>query len=73
MQRQIGEVTYSAGAGKTWGKVKLKSEGDVDVFKAKFFAGFGFTMGPVHIEIPYAQYFDESYAASIGIIGGVAF
>ena len=39
----------------------------------QFMAGLGFSLGPVHIEIPYTQYFDEKINACVGVIGGVAF
>lgn len=54
-------------------KLHFSAEGDDDVFRMKFMAGIGFSLGPVHIEIPYTQYFDENFNASVGVIGGVAF
>lgn len=54
-------------------KMHFSADGDDDNFKMKFMAGLGFTLGPVHIEIPYTQYFDEKYNACVGVIGGVAF
>ena len=54
-------------------KMHFEADGDDDNFKMKFMVGLGFSLGPVHIEIPYTQYFDEKINASIGVIGGVAF
>ena len=51
----------------------MSKDGDLDTVKFRFTVGLGFTLGPVHIEIPYTQYFDENYIGAIGIIGGVAF
>ncbi|MBQ3319482.1 MAG: hypothetical protein IJG75_03115 [Spirochaetia bacterium] len=53
--------------------LKMESEGDLDTVKFKFNVGIGLSLGPVRLEIPYTQYFDEKYTGSIGIIGGVAF
>ena len=51
----------------------MSKDGDLDTVKFRFTVGLGFTLGPVHIEIPYTQYFDENYIGAIGVIGGVAF
>ena len=51
----------------------MSKDGDLDTVKFRFTVGLGFTLGPVHIESPYTQYFDENYIGAIGIIGGVAF
>ena len=51
----------------------MSKDGDLDTVKFRFTVGLGFTLGPVHIEIPYTQYFDENYIGAIGIIGCVAF
>ena len=57
----------------TKSKMHFSADGDDDNFKMKFMVGIGFSLGPVHIEIPYTQYFDEKINSCIGIIGGVAF
>ena len=54
-------------------KMHFSCDGDEDSFKMKFMVGIGFSLGPVHIEIPYTQYFDEKLNSCIGVIGGVAF
>ena len=53
--------------------LKMKADGDPDKIKFKFNVGIGFSLGPIRIEIPYTQYFDEKYTGSIGVIGGIAF
>ena len=67
------KVTLNGNDDPTNSKMHLSADGDKDNFKMKFMAGIGFTLGPVHIEIPYTQYFDEKINASVGVIGGVAF
>ena len=57
----------------TKSKMHFEADGDDDSFKMKFMVGLGFSLGPVHIEIPYTQYFDEKINACVGVIGGVAF
>ena len=57
----------------TKSKMHFSCDGDEDSFRMKFMVGIGFSLGPVHIEIPYTQYFDEKINSCIGIIGGVAF
>ena len=53
--------------------LKMKADGKPDSVKFKFNVGIGLSLGPVRLEIPYTQYFDEKYTGSIGVIGGVAF
>lgn len=53
--------------------LKMEAEGDPDKIKFKFNVGIGFSLGPVRIEIPYTQYFDEKYTGALGVIGGIAF
>ena len=67
------KVTKVADGSTSNSKMHFKADGDDDYFKMKFMAGLGFSLGPVHIEIPYTQYFDEKINASIGVIGGLAF
>ena len=67
------KVTKVDDGSKSNSKMHFSADGDDDSFKMKFMAGIGFTLGPVHIEIPYTQYFDEKINASVGVIGGVAF
>ena len=67
------KVTLNGNDEPTDSKMHLSADGDKDNFKMKFMAGLGFSLGPVHIEIPYTQYFDEKINASVGVIGGVAF
>ena len=67
------KVTLNGNDEPTDSKMHLSADGDKDNFKMKFLAGLGFSLGPVHIEIPYTQYFDEKINASVGVIGGVAF
>ena len=67
------KVTLNGNDEPTNSKMHLSADGDKDNFKMKFMVGLGFSLGPVHIEIPYTQYFDEKINASVGVIGGVAF
>ena len=67
------KVTKVDDGSKSNSKMHFSADGDDDNFKMKFMVGLGFSLGPVHIEIPYTQYFDEKINASIGVIGGVAF
>ena len=67
------KVTKVDDGSKSNSKMHFSADGDDDSFKMKFMVGLGFSLGPVHIEIPYTQYFDEKINASVGVIGGVAF
>ena len=67
------KVTKVDDGSKSNSKMHFSAEGDDDYFKMKFMVGLGFSLGPVHIEIPYTQYFDEKINASLGVIGGLAF
>ena len=67
------KVTKVDDGSKSNSKMHFSAEGDDDNFKMKFMVGLGFSLGPVHIEIPYTQYFDEKINASLGVIGGLAF
>ena len=66
-------VSLEGNDDKSTSKLHLSKDGDDDNFKMKFTVGIGFSLGPVHIEIPYTQYFDEKLNSCIGVIGGVAF
>ena len=68
-----GTVKKDGADGKANGVMHMSAEGDEDYVKLKYTVGIGFSLGPVHIEIPYTQYFDSNITSSIGIIGGVAF
>lgn len=67
------KVTLNGNNDPTNSKMHFEADGDKDNFKMKFMVGLGFSLGPVHIEIPYTQYFDDKINASVGVIGGVAF
>ena len=69
----VAKVTKSGSDDVGHAKMKMSKDGDLDTVKFKFNVGLGFSLGPVHIEIPYTQYIDENYTGSIGLIGGVAF
>lgn len=69
----IAEVTKSDSDDVGHAKMKMSKEGDLDIVKFKFTVGLGFSLGPVRIEIPYTQYFDDNYIGAIGVLGGVAF
>ena len=69
----IAEVTKSDSTDVGHAKMKMSKDGDLDTVKFRFTVGLGFSLGPVRIEIPYTQYFDDNYIGAIGVIGGVAF
>ena len=69
----VAKVTKSDSTDVGHAKMKMSKDGDLDVVKFRFTVGLGFSFGPVRIEIPYTQYFDENYTGAIGILGGVAF
>ncbi len=68
-------VVTKAGDNVNKGKANMtmSKDGDLDTVKFRFTVGLGFSLGPVRIEIPYTQYFDDHYIGSIGVLGGVAF
>ncbi len=69
----VAEVTKSDSEDIGHAKMKMSKDGDLDTVKFRFTVGLGFSLGPVRIEIPYTQYFDDHYIGSIGVLGGVAF
>ncbi len=69
----VAEVTKSDSTDIGHAKMKMSKDGDLDTVKFRFTVGLGFSLGPVRIEIPYTQYFDDNYTGAIGVIGGVAF
>ncbi len=69
----IAEVTRTESTEVGHARMKMSKDGDLDTVKFRFTAGIGFSLGPVRIEIPYTQYFDDNYNGAIGVIGGVAF
>lgn len=68
-------VVTKAGDNVNKGKANMtmSKDGDLDTVKFRFTVGLGFSLGPVRIEIPYTQYFDDHYIGAIGVLGGVAF
>ena len=69
----VAEVTKSDSTDVGHAKMKMSKDGDLDTVKFRFTVGLGFSLGPVRIEIPYTQYFDDNFVGAIGVIGGVAF
>ena len=69
----VAEVTKSDSTDVGHARMKMSKDGDLDTVKFRFTVGLGFSLGPVRIEIPYTQYFDDNYIGAIGVIGGVAF
>ena len=69
----LAEVTKADSTDVGHARMKMSKDGDLDTVKFRFTVGLGFSLGPVRIEIPYTQYFDDHYIGAIGVIGGVAF
>lgn len=69
----VAEVKKSDSDDIGHAKMKMSKDGDQEVFKMRYTIGLGFSLGPVRIEIPYTQYFDDNFTGSIGVLGGVAF
>ena len=69
----IAEVTKSDSADVGHARMKMSKDGKLDTVKFRFTVGLGFSLGPVRIEIPYTQYFDDNYIGALGVIGGLAF
>jgi hypothetical protein len=71
--KSTGKVSLDGYDNKADSTLKMKADGDSDNFKFKYTVGVGFSLGPVRIEIPYTQYFDDKFTGSLGVIGGLAF
>lgn len=74
-----GIIRYDDGTGSGWdalqGDVSAsgKVEGDDDFIRFKAMAGLGLSLGPVHLEVPFAIYFEDAISCSAGVIGGISF